>query len=938
MFQSLMRLSTNLSQVHVEPSLFSYLRKAGTELAPTSVPSDLESLVRIVSAINSFKYPAFTPTLKRIVLKDGDPKWLAQLSDEALACPQTKALKFLRGLSSSDMPAQLISNLLQRMSVNSKQDVAEFISAVEAMNPLHITADVRRALQYVLRSAINNKCPMSTYNSIFELNRNYWSVTHKHLLPTKLRDELVAASWMSMLRLDMSKEADFVAGLQWLCFKERVTGQKEEIESMLARMELRANEAISQSSIVAIVKSVISMNESVIPEPVDSISQILMRRINVPKLSLNDLVELSEGINSFFEHTGQRSVQVDAMVSTLIPSVVELIQKRIPSIPSRSLPSVLRLLTHAGMDASATVAAELSQRGFELDGVELVKLVNSVDGMPAKLLEQLFTVKLAEVGYLNGLLANLTLKDRIELLATFASAGVDLAGENITVLTQSLRDSIRADLVEIGSAQSSLFETETIVKLCAAGDAAFEAAGLVPSRILTEFLQSDRSGSLTVDQTLTLLRACADGEVARSLFAHALASPTDLTAMEGLELLRAAVSTINDPALVNTALKLIVPKIDSQVVDMDVFLSQLPVLPTGRQSRYAPTNQLRDVSLAQLENQVGKMDFTRALRCLSEMSRLDYQSGTAISAVLARLTAADPGASLGSPQDAVVAVQACRKLKTYNGPLFDQISHLFLDSLTKQDAGSVDDFAKALVAVGNKNDAVVQAVEKVLRDIGVGSADTLPIRISLLNSLAKAGVFSPLFQEGLRAVIDETQTNLSSLTEQDWVRLFEANLAIVIEAPPKIKTKYVNDLKFKAFFDDHCSFSWYAAQERLRTDFLYSTAREEIAEAIQSLGWTDMRTPELGQEVYHIDFASGGKVAIVTIPESDELAWTGENAMRIIVGDSMTKVKHLQMLGYKVVPVWLSEWSRMASAEARRNCLLRNSTQLVFALGAGRAR
>ena len=250
----------------------------------------------------------------------------------------------------------------------------------------------------------------------------------------------------------------------------------------------------------------------------------------------------------------------------------------------------------------------------------------------------------------------------------------------------------------------------------------------------------------------------------------------------------------------------------------------------------------------------------------------------------------------------------------------------------------MDDFAKALVAVGNKNDAVVQAVEKVLRDIGVGSADTLPIRISLLNSLAKAGVFSPVFQEGLRAVIDETQTNLSSLTEQDWVRLFEANLAIVIEAPPKIKTKYVNDLKFKAFFDDHCSFSWYAAQERLRTDFLYSTAREEIAEAIQSLGWTDMRTPELGQEVYHIDFASGGKVAIVTIPESDELAWTGENAMRIIVGDSMTKVKHLQMFGYKVVPVWLSEWSRMASAEARRNCLLRNSTQLVFALGAGRAR
>jgi hypothetical protein len=143
----------------------------------------------------------------------------------------------------------------------------------------------------------------------------------------------------------------------------------------------------------------------------------------------------------------------------------------------------------------------------------------------------------------------------------------------------------------------------------------------------------------------------------------------------------------------------------------------------------------------------------------------------------------------------------------------------------------------------------------------------------------------------------------------------------------------MGDAELKSFFEEHCAFSWYARQERLRNAFIYSTARAEISEAMASLGWNDLRIADVGKEVYHVDFltAQPDKVAVITVPAEDELGTSA--GVRVIVGDSMTKIKHLQILGYKVIPVWLNEWSELEDLEARKRCLLRNSTQVVFALG-----
>jgi hypothetical protein len=100
MFRSFKQLSQQVVQAQGDHSLFSYLKKAGSELASTNKPSDLDSLVRIVSAINSFKYPAFNPTLKQVVSKNGDQAWLDQLIKEAELIPQGKALRYFTALSS----------------------------------------------------------------------------------------------------------------------------------------------------------------------------------------------------------------------------------------------------------------------------------------------------------------------------------------------------------------------------------------------------------------------------------------------------------------------------------------------------------------------------------------------------------------------------------------------------------------------------------------------------------------------------------------------------------------------------------------------------------------------------------------------------------------------------------------------------------------------
>ena len=929
MFHSLKRLSAHLAQSRKEQSVFGYLRKAASEITETNKPVDLESLVRTVSAINSFKYPAFRSGLRQVVLRDNDAAWIEKLTSEADSVAQGKALLYLKALSGVDMPPELLSSLIKRVSVKSRHDIDEFIAAIRQMPASAVTAEVRNATIQVVKQAISNQCHLSTYNSIFDLLNGHWAARRSHLVPIKIRTDLVEAAWSAFMRLDMSgKDAELVAAVKWLALGEPLTGRKDEINEMLTKVELRAKAHLSSEHNVPLLRAIFALRKSVVPEPLDSISQVLSKRVKVGRLTVSELVELVEGVVCFFE-TKYKAPQLQSIVSSLLPALLAAVQTKISTIPSRALPAVLQLLARATGDHSL-VMQELERRGFELDSVQLVQLINSLDFVEPSVLRNLLSADLADSSLVSELVSLLTLKDRIELLSVISTAGL-ATDEALRILVSTLVQAISESEMD-----PTIFETETIVKMAEAGDEIFASTHIVPSRLLTEFLASERSGAMSTFQTLRLLRASADADIARCLFDHA--AEDLLHAFDAAELLSAAMTTIRDERYIDRALKLLTPLVES-ATEIDQVLARIPAdVADAVPSQYSPANQLRIVAGTRITELASSMSFRSVVACMRELARLDFGSDAAASALIARALELNKTDSVtfANPEDAVTVVTAMREMRKYDSAFLDLVSSTILRSVDRSSGALVAEYACALAAIGNKNESIVKLAEQLLRDSANSGPESMPVRISLLNTLAKSGVFSPLFGQQLRLLADQAAQHVSALSEQDWIRLFETHLAVMIEAPPKIRMRHMGDAALKSFFEDNCAFSWYANQERLRNAFIYSPARAEIADTMASLGWADMRIADVGKEVYHVDFlaAQPDKLAIITVPPADELGSSG--GVRVIVGDSMTKIKHLQILGYKVIPVWLAEWSQLNTAEDRKQCLLRNSTQVVFALGANR--
>ena len=910
-------------------SVFEYLRKTGTDLATTNHPTDLESLVRLVTAIDSFKYPAFHPALRSLVARGDDSEWLERIQREAESVPQNVALQYFRALAPAEIPAQLLVTLLKRLTIQSRQDIAEFIAAVSALPASQFNADVRNATTYVVKNAAVNNCRLSLYNDIFDLLNKTWRTTHKHLIPTKLRTELVEAGWTAFLKLDMSgKDSEFADAVRWLSMGESVRGRKDEIERMLLKVEARGKSFLQHDLIPGLLKSVLSYRQTVVPEPLDSIAQLLARKLNFAKISATQLEDLVAGLSIYLD-TRHKAPQLESVVTFLLPALVSALKKNVSTIPSRSLPAVLGLLARSG--ETSMVMDEIEHRGHEMDVVELVKLVNSLEWTDGAALKNLFAVKLGDAEYVEGLLKCLDSRGKLELLASLACAGMDLNSPDIGILSSALKEAITADAAS-STGKSVTFEPETIVKMFVAGDSTFANTGVAPSELLVNLLESPESSNMSLGQTLRLLGHTADKpEIAKSLFSHAESFLMD--AGDAVEFLRATAASLSAPEYMDRALKKLVPLI-GQIEEVEQLLRLIPS-ELGRQttgSFYAPANQLREELWNRLDALCDRMSSEALMTCIEELGRMSgpFARPMIVEKLIKRAVEIgnSPQARLAtSGEHAISLIYACRKLGVYNGDLLDLlVRDFFSHQAGTATVSLVDELARALVDMGNKNDAVLAVVEKALRE-----TDNVSVKISLLNTLGKSGVFSPLFMEQFRFVVEEAGKNISALSDADWTRLFETHLVVLIESPPRIKVRFANDAKLKAFIDDNCAFSWYSAQERQRNDFIYSVERPQIAEAMESLGWTNMRVPELGKEVYHVDFASEDKVAVVTVPQADELS--GANGVRVIVGPSMTKIKHLQLFGYKVVPVWLREWRSLDSADERKRNLLRNSTQVVYALG-----
>ena len=942
MFPSIKRLVPQVASRHIENSVFSHISRAGSEIALNNQPCDLEGLVRVASAMQSFRYPAFNSAMNRTLLRQCEKEWIEKLVSDAELCSPATALRYIKTLSALEIPRDLLVVLLRKISVSSRQDIDEFLSVLVELDPARISGDMRNAIHYVVKNAVRSNLPLATYNSIFEIVNRSWESSRRHLLQTKMRQDLVASGWTAFLSLDMAREDDFVEAVKWLSHGEPPVGRKEDVDAMLSRVEMRAKGYIYHDKLAPMISCILSSRKPLIAEPLDSISQFLVKKMNVSRLSVTDLIGLVQALASFAS-AASRPVQLDTVATCILPAVLESVVKNLTLIPSRALPAVLRLVASSGSSNSESLIIEdcLKDRGHELDGVELVRLVNAGgDAISGDLVQKLFAVRLGEeMDHLSNLLSKLTVKEKAEFLAILG-----VGGAKCQLLQSSVIESLKLDLAGMKSEDelTSLLEADTIVKMFSAGDVVFEPTGIFPSKSLKAFLESDRSGSLSVYNSLKLLRVTTDVGIAKALFSHVSRAGNHLTVFESLELLNAAVSTIqDDPSFIDSALKLVVPAIDAGTEGIDSILRMIPEINPAKgnnwSSTYAPLTQLQRVVLGKID-----LSSTRSLSglksvlgCINEMARLGFTSSQTVTEKLvdAALNNASSSEVVDLPIiDFIETVKSMRKLRVYNSEFLDLLSDLFLG----RGSPGIADMARELTDMGNKNEAVLRASEIVLKSLAREDDDEkcLHSKISILNTMAKAGVYSPLFHEQLRTVTDQAASHVASLSDTDWIRLFEINLALLVEAPPRVKAKYANDIRLKNFFEDHCSFSWYANQERARTQFIHSLAREQLTEAASSLGW-NLRVPELGHEVYHIDLVLASdeeKLAVITVPEKDELIAKG--GIKVIVGSSMSKIKHLQLFGYKVVPVWMAEWNQLSCGDDRKQCLLRNSSQVVFTLGA----
>ncbi|KAF4699398.1 hypothetical protein FOZ62_004102 [Perkinsus olseni] len=282
-------------------------------------------------------------------------------------------------------------------------------------------------------------------------------------------------------------------------------------------------------------------------------------------------------------------------------------------------------------------------------------------------------------------------------------------------------------------------------------------------------------------------------------------------------------------------------------------------------------------------------------------------------------------------------------------------------------------FALPIAELGYTSSSLIDIVEGalLLQEEGNSHPSDPKLLISFLYILSRQGqeAFTRAsFIQGVKRLASTPEEALQSLSAADWIKAFQVHLAPAIEGPPHIKRELVHDADIKKFIEDNASFSWYSAQEKSRTQFLHSDTYHALRHTIEDdLGWP-LYTANQSGEVYHTEFISDNttsspsigssvpssdrRTAIVCIKPSDELRYyrasiggsvvsdsggpggeMGEyKSTRVMIGSSLVKVRHLISLGWKVVPVWLSEWSDMKSDKDRAEYLIQQSTR-GYALG-----
>ena len=884
MFSTLRKLSSTggpLSGLStVDQSVFGYLKTASFELSTVGSPRDLESLSRVVSSINSFQYPPFEPLIRDMFTKSCDSSLRLNLVEESRKCNSANALRYLKSVSLCNVPEQVVENLMRRVKIRSQEDILSFISIVGSMSRDKLTDTVFNATSHVVRNAINSNFDMSVYLSIFEVVDTHWKLNQRHLVPTKTRVDLVQAGWNSVGSLESEKSV--VDLVRWMCL---VGSPANSMCTSRLDVRLRTG-SFSKDSLVSILCAMLRCSK--LPEPLDSLSKLFVERLGT---DLEETAQICRLVSAL------AAVPVGSPLSDLlIPSVVAGVSKNLPLVPSRELPNCLSLLNR--VDPSL-VCRELALRGFEMDPLAIAHLIAKLDHhLPFDLLNKLFATP--DFDQAKSFVDRF---ESVELKAEFLAALRPVASE-VSILVDALVESIRLDV-------RRQFSVRSLVRMAAlGGDALFASTGIVPSELVGK-------AQLSIDDTLMLLNGESAELLAPSLFENVFAATSDLSVDQTVGLL-ALIDSASNTLLYNRCLKRIIPKIDS--MDARELLQILSAIhPVEARGAYAPATQLRCALIERFAAVLPTLTAEQSLEGFLQFGRLGFGP---VPTSLVNVWRASPSITRSS-EECVLFVKSCFSVGFFDGRILKKICNEFTQNAYT--CVQIAEFAENLIRVGvSRNEEIVALLESTLRQDHPAS-----LKISILKSLAKWGDFSPLFQEEFRKI---WSMDLSNLANSDWVSLFDINLVLVIESPPRIKVKYVNNPEYKAFIDDHSAFAWYVEQEKARSAFIHSPLRGELMEATRALGWT-ANVPENGKEIYHIDLVSRGDkpTAFIVVPKLDVLE--GRDNMKIIVGDSMAKLKHLGIFGYRVVVICQHEWALLNTLEQRKEYLLNSSQQTVYSLG-----
>jgi len=303
----------------------------------------------------------------------------------------------------------------------------------------------------------------------------------------------------------------------------------------------------------------------------------------------------------------------------------------------------------------------------------------------------------------------------------------------------------------------------------------------------------------------------------------------------------------------------------------------------------------------------------------------------------------------GHSRSLVPLAGALVELRMHHAPLLNKIVHwytwcckyLWPKPLSKEDVDEALALGRHLHDLSFQSLAFLDVLAENLENPNATPSQLL----MLLSLLARFSHFPPSFRSTCARVCKEDagSSDLASLRPSELVEAFNIHLCAVFDGPAALKLWLTEDEAMKSFFQVHTSQKWYQEKDQERAGFLQSSTFPELSQAMQDAG-LDVRPSDLG-EVYHVEFVSpdakerlsgnsgSPPLAIVCIKSKEQLRWyvpiTAEvlpdeeqltnrcNTFKLVFSEAVQKLRHLQAMGYKTVPIWMTEWKMLKTREER---------------------